>query len=94
MLFEGRLLHKLTPICLKTTDFFVLPTVKKGYCNAAAKAMSCELPIISNNLSFNWGVLNETHSIMIDSQDMEQIKDLIIKLRDALRSVKSWQTEL
>lgn len=62
--------------------YFVLPTVKEGYCNAVVEAMSCELPIIGYNLSFNWSVLNETNSIMIDSQDIERIRNTIIKLRD------------
>lgn len=82
MLFEGRLMHDKIPQYLNAADVFVLPTLKEGCCNAVVEAMACGLPIISSNLPFNWDVLDKTNSIMIDPQNIEQIRDAIVKMRD------------
>ena len=82
MLFEGRLLQHEIPIYLNAADVFVLPTLAEGCCNAILEAMACGLPIISSNLPFNWDILNDKNSIMIDPNDLNQIADAIKRLRD------------
>lgn len=81
-LFKGRLSHEDIPLYLNASDVFVLPTLAEGCCNAIVEAMSCGLPIVSSNLSFNWDVLDESNSIMIDPNDVDAITKAIQMLRD------------
>lgn len=91
ILFEGKVPNVELPIYLNAADVFVLPTLHEGCCNAIVEAMSCGLPIISSNLPFNWDVLNERNSIMIDPNDIEEIKNAIVTLKnnDSLRQSMS-----
>lgn len=82
MLYNGRLKHDDIPLYLNAADIFVLPTLAEGCCNAIIEAMACGLPIISSNLPFNWDVLNEDNSILIDPYDIDGIKKAIVGLRD------------
>lgn len=75
---------------LNAADFFVLPTLAEGCCNAIIEAMACGLPIISSNYSFNDDVLNEINSIRIDPLDIKEISEAMqllmsnTELRDEL----------
>lgn len=82
ILYKGTLPHKEIPIYLNASDVFVLPTLAEGCCNAIVEAMACGLPIISSNRSFNWDVLDDSNSIMVDPYDIKQIADAIVELRD------------
>lgn len=82
IIFLGSVKHDELPVFLNSADAFVLPTLQEGCCNAVVEAMSCGLPIISSNLSFNWDVLNEHNSIMIDPLNIEDIMTAIVALRD------------
>jgi glycosyltransferase involved in cell wall biosynthesis len=81
-LYKGPLRHEAIPNYLNASDVFVLPTLREGCCNAIVEAMSCGLPIISSNLSFNLDVLDNTNSILIDPNDIDAIAVAIKKLRD------------
>lgn len=81
VLFQGTLPHNQVPVYLGASDVFVLPTLHEGCCNAVIEAMSCGLPVISSNLPFNWDVLDETNSIMIDPNNIDDIADAIKKLQ-------------
>ena len=76
---------------MNAADVFVLPTLAEGCCNAILEAMACGLPIISSNLPFNWDILNDKNSILIDPNNINQIADAIQRLRDSpkLRSEMS-----
>lgn len=91
ILFKGALPHEQIPVFLNASDVFVLPTLHEGCCNAVVEAMACGLPIISSNLPFNWDVLDDSNSIMIDPSNIEEIKNAICTLRDdkMLRSQKA-----
>lgn len=82
ILFRGRLKQEQVPMYLNAADVFVLPTLHEGCCNSIVEAMACGLPIISSNLPFNWDILDNTNSIMIDPNNSDEIREAIIKLRD------------
>ena len=82
ILFKGRLMHEQIPEYLNAADVFVLPTLREGCCNAVVEAMSCGLPVISSNLPFNWDVLNDSNSIMVNPLDTTEIARAITLLRD------------
>jgi len=82
IIYKGRLLHEQIPEYLNASDVFVMPTLAEGCCNAIVEAMSCGLPIISSNLPFNWDVLDNSNSIMIDPNDVGAIATAIVTLRD------------
>ena len=63
-------------------DVFVLPTLNEGCCNAIIEAMACGLPIVSSNLPFNDDILDETNSIRIDPNNVEQIAEAICRLKE------------
>ena len=82
VLFKGRLAHSQIPEYLNAADIFVLPTLQEGCCNAVIEAMACGLPIVSSNLPFNWDVLDESNSIMVNPNNIDEIAGAIEKLRD------------
>lgn len=82
VLFKGRLMHEQIPEYLNAADAFVLPTLREGCCNAVVEAMACGLPVISSNLPFNWDVLNDTNSIMVDPMNIDEIASAMSILRD------------
>ena len=82
ILYKGGLKHEEIPVYLNASDVFVLPTLAEGCCNAIVEAMSCGLPIISSNLPFNWDVLDDTNSIMINPNNIADIAQAIQRLRD------------
>lgn len=80
ILFKGSLPHDQVPFYLSSADCFVLPTLHEGCCNAVVEAMACGLPIISSNLPFNWDVLDETNSIMVEPNNIDEIAAAINRL--------------
>lgn len=80
ILHKGGLRHEEIPVYLNASDVFVLPTLAEGCCNAIVEAMSCGLPIVSSNLPFNWDVLDRTNSIMVDPNNIDAIKEAILRL--------------
>ena len=82
ILFSGRLPHNEIVKYLNAADVFVLPTLAEGCCNAIVEAMACGLPIISSNLPFNDDILDESCSIRIDPNNIEELADAIRLLKD------------
>src|SRR5690606_33177489 len=82
ILFSGRLPHEEIVEYLNAADVFVLPTLAEGCSNAIIEAMACGLPIISSNLPFNDEILDESNSIRIDSNNVEEIANAINYLKE------------
>ena len=83
-LYVGELPHDLIPVYLNAADIFVLPTLQEGCCNAIVEAMSCGLPVISSDLSFNKDILNDNNSVLVDPCNIDEISRAIELLRDDL----------
>lgn len=85
VVFCQSLPHEKVPEFLNAIDVFVLPTLNEGCCNSIIEAMACGVPIISSNLSFNDEILDETNSIKINPNSIEEIRKAIILLRDDIK---------
>lgn len=76
----GDILPELMPWFLSAADIFVLPTLNEGSCNAIIEAMACGLPVVSSDKEFNYDILNENNALLIDPQNVDEIRSAITKL--------------
>lgn len=80
VLFAGAIPHEELVTYLNAADFFVLPTLAEGCCNAIIEAMACGLPVISSNRPFNDDVMTQENSIKIEPTDIDDIAQAMDKL--------------
>lgn len=81
IIFKGKVGNNELPIYYNAADIFCLPTQAEGCCNAVIEALSCGLPVVSSNLPFNWDVLDDSNSIMVDPDNINEIAQAIKRLR-------------
>ena len=81
-IYNGIVKPEDVPQFLSAADVFLLPTLNEGCCNAVVEAMSCGLPIISSDLEFNKDILNSENALLIDPNNIRQIREAVIHLRD------------
>jgi glycosyltransferase involved in cell wall biosynthesis len=74
--------HGEVPEWLSAADVFVLPSTFEGCCNAALEAMSCGLPVVSSNGTFNDDILTPDVAFRVDPLDVPAIRAAIVRLRD------------
>lgn len=84
IIFKGFLPHDEVPLMLSTCDVFVLPTLNEGCSNAIIEAMACGLPIISSDRAFNYDILDKASAILVDPENVSEIRDAIIKLMESV----------
>ena len=73
ILYKGTVKNIELPSYLCASDVFCLPTRAEGCCNAIIEALACGLPVVSSNLPFNWDVLDEKNSIMVNPDSVMEI---------------------
>lgn len=78
----GLLKPEDVPVFLSAADAFLLPTLNEGCCNAIVEAMACGLPVISSNLPFNFDILSEDSACLINPENISEIREAVIKLRE------------
>lgn len=69
---------------LNAADVFVLPTQAEGCSNAIVEAICCGLPVISSDMEFNYDVLDESCSLLIDPNSVDEIEIAIRKMKENL----------
>lgn len=82
ILHRGALPHDDVAKYLNAADVYVLPSLAEGCSNSIVEAMSCGLPVISSDLPFNYDILDDTNSILIDPMDVDAIARSINKLQE------------
>ena len=82
ILHTGRVLNSEMCDYLNAADVFVLPTLAEGCCNAIVEAVTCGTPVISSDRAFNYDVLDQTNSILIDPLSEDEIYNAIKRLRE------------
>ena len=78
----GPVEHAKIPEYLNMADVFVLPSLNEGCSNAIIEALACGLPVISSDRSFNYDVLNDSNSIMINPLDISELSMAIRRLKN------------
>ncbi len=71
-----------TPVFLSAADAFALPTQNEGCCNAIVEALCCGIPVVSSDRPFNYDVLDATCSLLIDPDDVGQLREAILTLKN------------
>ena len=82
VLFQGTVPHNELVYYLNCADVFILPTQAEGCCNAIIEAVACGLPVISSNKSFNDEILDESYSIRINENNIDEIAEAIRELKN------------
>ena len=90
ILFKGRVAHEDVPLWLQAADFFVLPTLAEGCCNAIIEAMATGLPIITSDKPFNYDILDYESAILVDPMDIDAIRNGISLLTESAELRKKY----
>lgn len=82
VLYQGCMDNAIIPIALNASDVFCLPTLAEGCCNAIIEAIACGVPVVSSDLPFNYDILDDTCSFLVDPKNVDQICDTIKRLKE------------
>ena len=81
-LFVGKVPHDKMNVYLSAADVFVLPSRDEGCCNAIVEAQVMGMPIIASNLPFNFDILNDNTALLVDPNNVDEIKNAMISLKN------------
>lgn len=93
IVFKGVLESKEIPWLLSASDVFVFPSLSEGCSNAILEAIGCGVPIIAADLPFNYDILDDKNSILVDGTSIEQIESAIRRLKDDSNLCKKMREE-
>lgn len=82
IVYQGLVPHSKLVLYLNCADVFVLPTQAEGCCNAIIEAIACGLPIISSKKSFNDEILDDSYSIRINENSIDEIERAIREVKE------------
>ena len=82
IVYKGPMDHSKLPEFFNAADVFVLPTLNEGCSNAIVEALACGTPVISSDRPFNYDILNENNSILVNPESVDQVVDAIIQMKD------------
>lgn len=82
-LFAKSVKNDELPWFYSALDIFVLPTQNEGCCNAIVEAIACGCPIISSDRDFNTDICDNTNSILVDPNNVDEIKNAIVELKNS-----------
>lgn len=82
IVYKGRIEHKDLPDYYAAADLFVLPTLKEGCSNAIIESLAMGVPVVSSVGAFNDDILDESNSIRVNPQDVEEISFAIKKMKE------------
>lgn len=82
IVYKGRIEHKDLPDYYAAADLFVLPTLKEGCSNAIIESLAMGVPVVSSVGAFNDDILDESNSIRINPQNVEEICSAIKKMKE------------
>ena len=83
ILFQGRVAHEDVSTWLQAADFFVLPTLAEGCCNAIVEAMSTGLPIITSDKPFNYDILDHESGVLVDPMNIAEIHTAMVRMTES-----------
>jgi glycosyltransferase involved in cell wall biosynthesis len=69
-------------------DMLALPTRMEGCCNAIVEAVACGLPVVSSDRLFNYDILDQSNSILIEPDDVDALSSAIKRLYENPELVK------
>ncbi|WP_181005394.1 glycosyltransferase family 4 protein [Clostridium sp. 3-3] len=82
LVFRDTIPHSELAYFYSSIDVFAFPTYNEGCCTAIVEAIACGCPIISSNRSFNYDICKENNSILIEPNDIDELKRSIIYLKN------------
>lgn len=84
ILYKGRVPHEKVALWLRAADFFVLPTLEEGCCNAVIEAMSVGLPIITSDKPFNYDILDNESALLVNPLSINEIHTAMKTLTESV----------